>query len=277
MVIDTATGSIVNLGSITGITKGHILSGMSWSKQENKMYISSRIDFAIKTDTGSLYTINMETCALTLIGRTHGSPQPVDIAFNKKGILYSIDTQTNELNNINIQTGAATRIGSLIENIAYNAGMCFHPETDSLFLTVLNSNSEVGQLLGCNTKTGETTIVGYLNGGEFIDIDGFVIIPDPKTNINNQSELPFGFSLNQNYPNPFNPGTIINFTIPKTSHVKLKIYNSQGKELNTLVNESKYAGNYDISYNGEHLPSGIYFYRLEAGEFSDMKKMILVK
>ena len=85
------------------------------------------------------------------------------------------------------------------------------------------------------------------------------------------------FILKQNYPNPFNPSTRINYTIPKTSFVNLKIYNVLGKEVATLVNEIKPAGNYEVLFNGSNLASGVYFYKMEADKFSSTKKFILLK
>ena len=85
------------------------------------------------------------------------------------------------------------------------------------------------------------------------------------------------YILEQNYPNPFNPGTIISFSIPNSEFTQLKIYDALGTEINSLVNEYKQSGNYDIEFNAENLPNGIYFYRLISGNYSDTKKMILLK
>ena len=85
------------------------------------------------------------------------------------------------------------------------------------------------------------------------------------------------YRLSQNYPNPFNPVTKINFSIPKQSVVTLRIFDLLGKEVTTLINESKSAGNYDVSFDGANLSSGVYFYKIEAGDFSDVKRMMLIK
>jgi hypothetical protein len=85
------------------------------------------------------------------------------------------------------------------------------------------------------------------------------------------------YSLSQNYPNPFNPNTTIKYTIPQANHVTLKIYDAQGKEICVLVNKKKIAGNYEVEYIADNLASGIYYYRLQAGDFSDTKKFILLK
>ena len=93
----------------------------------------------------------------------------------------------------------------------------------------------------------------------------------------NQSVIPNDFSLSQNFPNPFNPTTLISYKLKETSRVQLKVFNILGNEVETLVNEQKPAGNYEITWNALNLPSGVYFYRLQAGSFIDTKKMVLLK
>ncbi len=91
------------------------------------------------------------------------------------------------------------------------------------------------------------------------------------------STVPQVYSLSQNYPNPFNPTTKINFALPKQGLVTLKIYDILGREVRTLVNEIKTAGNYTVDFNASEYSSGVYFYKLESSGFSDIKKMMLVK
>ncbi|MEJ2615067.1 MAG: T9SS type A sorting domain-containing protein [Ignavibacteriaceae bacterium] len=88
---------------------------------------------------------------------------------------------------------------------------------------------------------------------------------------------PTSFKLSQNYPNPFNPTTVINFTIPKAGNVTLKVYNSLGQEVATLINGFKNASNYKVDFNASNLSSGVYFYTLEANNFKQTKKMVLIK
>jgi hypothetical protein len=85
------------------------------------------------------------------------------------------------------------------------------------------------------------------------------------------------YSIEQNYPNPFNPATTIRYSIPKEGFVSLKVYNAIGEEVTKLVNEIKNAGNYDVIFNATNLASGVYFYRLQVGTFSQVKKMIITK
>ena len=85
------------------------------------------------------------------------------------------------------------------------------------------------------------------------------------------------YSLEQNYPNPFNPSTTIKYSIPTTSIVSIKVYDILGREVATLVNEQKTAGNYSVQFNGNNLASGVYLNKIQSGNFVDTKKMILLK
>ena len=93
----------------------------------------------------------------------------------------------------------------------------------------------------------------------------------------NMAEIVRDFKLSQNYPNPFNPSTVISWQSPVGSRQILKIYDLLGREVKTLVNEEKKAGYHSIDFNGSDLPSGIYFYRLQTGDFVQTRKMILLK
>jgi hypothetical protein len=89
--------------------------------------------------------------------------------------------------------------------------------------------------------------------------------------------LPTVYSLSQNYPNPFNPVTTIEYTLPKDSYVSLVVYNVIGQRVATLVDEVKPAGYYAVKFDGTSMASGLYFYRLEAGKQTFLKKLLLVK
>jgi photosystem II stability/assembly factor-like uncharacterized protein len=92
-----------------------------------------------------------------------------------------------------------------------------------------------------------------------------------------EASCPVRFSLSQNYPNPFNPKTAIRYQVSGVSDVKLVVYDLLGREVAVLVNEKKAAGNYEVSFDGARLASGVYFYRLTAGSFVQSRKMILLK
>jgi hypothetical protein len=89
--------------------------------------------------------------------------------------------------------------------------------------------------------------------------------------------VPEGYALEQNYPNPFNPSTSIRFTIPENSLVNIRVFDVTGKEVQTLLNETKSAGNYSVDWNALNFPSGVYFYKMTVNSGSIEKKMVLVK
>jgi hypothetical protein len=107
-----------------------------------------------------------------------------------------------------------------------------------------------------------------------------VSVKDDET----KNGIPTEFTLTQNYPNPFNPSTTISYSVPEIAFVTIKVYDVLGNEIATLVNEENHIGNYELEFNGSNLPSGIYFYRLQAvptgrqaGSFVETKKMVLMK
>ena len=112
---------------------------------------------------------------------------------------------------------------------------------------------------------------GTKGGGVFKSVNTTLGVKRISGNIPNK------FALRQNYPNPFNPSTIIKYTLPKASPVTLKIYDILGRELKTLVNGSQEAGYKSVQFNASALPSGIYFYRLQAGAYVETKKLLLLK
>ena len=92
-----------------------------------------------------------------------------------------------------------------------------------------------------------------------------------------ENSMPEKFSLYQNYPNPFNPNTVISFQLPVHSFVNIKVFDINGREVSELVNEKLSAGEYKINFNGALLSSGVYYYKMTTENFSETKKMILVK
>jgi hypothetical protein len=109
------------------------------------------------------------------------------------------------------------------------------------------------------------------------------IADPPPIGVNDDQDLsPITYELNQNYPNPFNPSTIISYQVPQKDFVTLEIFDALGQKIKTVVNEVKDAGRYTVNWDGTNLSdspasSGIYFYRIKAGQFNDVKKMMLIK
>jgi hypothetical protein len=95
--------------------------------------------------------------------------------------------------------------------------------------------------------------------------------------VRTSASVPDKFELYQNYPNPFNPTTTIKYQLPTASRVKLKVYNLLGEDITTLVDKMQDVGLKSVEFNANKLPSGIYIYRLTAGSFTDVKKMMILK
>jgi len=90
-------------------------------------------------------------------------------------------------------------------------------------------------------------------------------------------EEPINYFISANYPNPFNPSTTISYQIPENSFVNLVVYNSLGQKVEELVNQEQASGKYSVKFNAANLPSGVYIYKLQTDNFSDVKKMLLTK
>jgi hypothetical protein len=159
-------------------------------------------------------------------------------------------------------------------NVTWNPGnvRTFNGNADSVMVQV-SSTANVPLGLYTVAVTGTETGGPRTHQRSYqIRVGNFVGI----TNLN--TEIPKVFSLWQNYPNPFNPTTNIQFALPVASVVTLKLYDALGREVSVLLNNhSLKAGNYAYDFNAAGLTSGVYFYKLTAGDFSDIKKMVLVK
>ena len=117
-------------------------------------------------------------------------------------------------------------------------------------------------------------------GGTGFDIWANVLDWDnPPVGISDgeRHQIPSTFVMHQNYPNPFNPSTKIKFALPKSEFTKIEVFNTLGKNIKTLLNRHIKAGHHEVEFNAQNLSSGIYYYRIEASEFQDVKKMILIK
>ena len=162
--------------------------------------------------------------------------------------------------------------GTLTPTFSPSNVRTFTGVSDSVLINT-TSTANVPQGLYTVTVTGTETGGPRVHTRSYqIRIGNFVGIQQTNT------EVPQVYSLQQNYPNPFNPVTNIKFGLPKGSFVTLKIYDMLGKEVASLINNTNLAaGNYTYDFNAVNVPSGIYFYKLSAGEFSDVKKMTLIK
>ncbi|MFZ1321935.1 MAG: YCF48-related protein [Ignavibacteria bacterium] len=150
-----------------------------------------------------------------------------------------------------------TNSGNTWSNIFYSSETWGAHSLNNIFFTSINT----GYIIGSDGKILKTT-----NGGGI-----FVGIGDDNENILAR------FSLTQNYPNPFNPKTVINYELGIANYISLIVYDALGKKVTTLINESQNIGSYSVSFDGNNLPSGVYFYKLKAGDFVETKRMVLLK
>lgn len=133
------------------------------------------------------------------------------------------------------------------------------------------STEQIQHMQFVNANLGFAALGGTSGNGGLIKYTG-------TNGINSNTGItPSEYKLEQNFPNPFNPSTTIRFSLPTAGFVTLKVYNSLGKEVVTLVSEKMSAGYQEVSYDASHLNSGIYFYRINSNGFTDTKKMVLVK
>ena len=186
----------------------------------------------------------------------------------------SITSTTPYYHNITVKNLTATNcnVGGLIIGL---------PETPMTQIRLLNVNISANTGLKIRNATVDTSNFKItVNSGSSIIFERNGLFTDVETNQNQLS--PASFKLYQNYPNPFNPVTKIKYSVPfvethRDASVQLKIYNIVGQEVATLVNEKERPGIYEITFNASYLPSGIYFYKLQAGSFSETKKLVFIK
>jgi hypothetical protein len=164
---------------------------------------------------------------------------------------------------INSQTGWCSLFGNggavfKTTNGGNNWVNCLGNYVVQSFYKVFFTDANTGWVVG-----SDGAILKTINGGVYVK--------------NISTEIPSGYTLSQNYPNPFNPTTNIKFAIPKNELVTMKVYDILGREVITLVNEKLNSGTYTVDWNASEYPSGIYFYKLTTGSYSETKKMILLK
>lgn len=116
----------------------------------------------------------------------------------------------------------------------------------------------------------------YCEPHQSMGMTGAIVVRNP-VGVNDDETIVNQFKLEQNFPNPFNPSTIINYSVPVTAFVTLKVYDILGNEIAVLVNETKQAADYQINFNASELKSGIYFYQLRAGSLVETQKMTLIR
>ncbi len=205
-----------------------------------------------------------------------GNSSVVTISLDKKTILFDsvevgkIKDTTFVISNSGYDTLKINKIKSTNNLFVSKADSLYilpgQSFTDTLKFKPVSQGNFSGQLIVVSNAINSPDTVKLSGTGELATGIREHINGAPKT-----------YFLSQNYPNPFNPSTIIKYQIPKASLVMLKIYDILGREVASLVNERQDAGNYKVDFNAEKLSSGIYFYKMTAGSFTKVKKLLLLK
>jgi YVTN family beta-propeller protein len=225
--------------------------------------------------------INASTPVVTDTIEIGGSPGDIQITDSgigycvawgngTNGFLYSYNTSTNAIIH---GSDNPILIGPNVSQLLYDS------KEDVLWIPYMTEWAGDGFVQKFDVETDSVTWVSGVIGNGTIAI---AILEPITTGINDQNQTiyPDRFALNQNYPNPFNPQTSISYIIPPgldISQVELTVYNALGQKVRTLVNEQQKAGTYTIGFNALELASGIYFYKLKAGNLTQIRRMVLIR
>jgi hypothetical protein len=226
-------------------------------------------DLYCASQAGSLYRYKIQTNETLFIGNT-GIANLYNLAINPvNGQLWGV-ALTNKIYKINKNSGSAVQVG--VPGFALTPAITFNHQ-GKLYGT---SGLGVQQcyLLQYDTTTGTAVQIG--NTG-FQALNSITISQQTVGIQTISAEIPKSFKVYQNFPNPFNPSTNIQFDIVKSGKVRLEIFDISGRSITTLLNSKLEAGRYQVTFKSNGLSSGVYFYRITADEFSDVKRMLLVK
>lgn len=183
------------------------------------------------------------------------------------------------INNLFYLIGGERGTSTGYSNITYVWNI---PGNSWLVTTPLKPTAMSNIFNGCAAKCVNDTAKIFVPGGYTgAGSQSFEVLgcgPNLLVGVNDPaSQLPSVYSLSQNYPNPFNPSTKISFALPQAGNVKIVVFDLLGREVEVLVNEFRTAGNHTVDFNAASLASGVYFYKIEAGDFTATKKMLLIK
>lgn len=252
-------GTIVLLDSAeNGITRWTASGG--WAITTTQSYSPTR-SFT-DSPTGNYGNSTNRTLTLTTALNVTASPI-VMLSFWYKHNIDTLDNAYVDVSNDNGTTWQSAKFYSKVQNTWTK---------DVIDISSLANGSATMKIRFSLVSNGTLAADGI-----YIDNIKLVTYNATPTGISGNALVPETFSLSQNYPNPFNPKTIINYSLPNTQYSVLKVYDILGNEVATLVNELQSAGNHSVSFDGSSLSSGLYYYKIEAGEFSDTKKMLLIK
>jgi hypothetical protein len=220
---------------------------------------------------GRLCKIDLSTGDTALV-RTYSAATFHGLAWNTPGshlwasgrtlrgndCIYRIDPSTGDTSFV-----GSTGDGRITSSLCFSKGRLLGTQTIGASTSIVS----------IDTSTGQGTIIGSTGVAGITAIAG----DDRNTGVGTACDTPQQLSLSQSYPNPFNACTIIEFALPKSTDVRLSVYDMLGREVTVLVNERRNAGLHKAVFDGSELSSGVYFYRLKTGDFTKTKRMISLK
>ena len=276
MVLKTTNGGLnwarmatepAQVGSEAGWNNSFLIIGtnMWFGTNATRVYHSTDLGLTwtsgATTGTVNTYNLHYNTTSVGLAGGT------AMVKSTDGGTTYTTVTSPGTSGNINGIEGNGT------DWWAIRSSAVIYRSTDG-GATWTTAHTQTGAVF----QDIDFAVVGGCPKGWAVGNAGGIAKMTTSTGISNyNAEIPSAFDLSQNYPNPFNPTTNIKFSIPQSGLAVLKVYDIVGKEVATLLNEVKTAGNYIVGFNASSLPSGTYFYRLEMNNFTETKKMLLIK
>lgn len=253
---------------------------------------NSGIAYVTDFSTQRIYKVNTNTQAWWIyVPATGRTPNGIYVDSPRNRLLICCwGASPNVIKSVNLADSTVTNIANL------NYGNCDGitlDKYDNVYVSSWTPARVIRFDIGFTLAPFEVVTSGISNPADIYINKAADTLAVPNSNINTvtfhnigniagvsqiNSNAPENFSLAQNYPNPFNPVTKIRFSIPTGKEVAtIKIYDAAGKEVSTLVNEQLTAGVYEVSFDAAKYSSGVYFYRMNAGDFSEVKKMVLVK
>ena len=239
---------------------------------ENGMYLSTNNGTSwspVNLGSGAAYETLVQPYAVVASGNDlfAGGSWGIDLSTDNGSSWNPVDSGLAYGPNISAVAISGTDI---LAGDQYGQGVYLSDNNGATWSTV-NSGFSTNPAIYALTISGSNVVAGTANGVWTVPLSQVAAVSK------NKSALPEAFSLSQNYPNPFNPTTVISYQVPVSGQVTLKVYDMLGREIATLVNNKESAGSYSVKFDGSRLASGVYFYRLQAGSFSQTKKLLLMK
>lgn len=229
------------------------------------------------TTNGRVYRIDLATGHADLVGAAPGLVYS-GLSFRPRlGELWAcVRTPLDSIFTLNTTTGTPAFVG-VTGFSAITSSLAFEP--GGRLLALIDNGYGEDYLATLDTVTAAGVIVAgpllvrnLRSIATMVDSVGTVPVSDQHA-----GALPFAFAVDQNFPNPFNPSTTIKYDLPRTSHVSLSVYDMLGREVATLLNEEKSAGTHTVQWDASGIASGVYFYRIKAGDFVQTKRMLLMR